>query len=135
MIINKKFSQLTELEKKQINDLEKDLDQLYNIYQKDNEIQFLIKKIQNEIIGFVSYKDLDVSYNIYNIIVKKDYQRQGYAKSLIDKLNQKDIILEVKSNNKALYFYEKQGFKKVYETKYSSKDNVLFYVMLKKMKK
>ncbi len=62
---------------------------------------------------------------IYNIAVKKDFQKQGFGVTLLNQIvliakgcNIESIWLEVRnSNEQAISFYKKNHFKKIYERK------------------
>ena len=67
--------------------------------------------------------DFETEIEIYNIAIKPCFQNRGAGQKLIDhlfasteKFRQKKIWLEVrKSNFKAIGFYEKNGFRRIYE--------------------
>jgi len=75
----------------------------------------------NEIVGyFIGYGDTD-DYSIYNIAIKTNYQRRGFATHLLNvimrshKKKYENYYLEVrKSNIKAINLYYKLGFKTAY---------------------
>ncbi len=87
---------------------------LKNIYKSDPLIQFYVIKNQDELIGYVSFKQYEDCYDIYNFLVTKKYQRQGYGTLLLKRLQHNDIYLEVnKNNDRAIKLYEKLSFKVV----------------------
>lgn len=84
------------------------------IYRIDSEIYYQIAMLDNQVVGYLTYKDNKEGYDIIQIGVVPNYQRQGIATKLMDKINDKPIVLEVNANNtKAVNFYYKLGFKKV----------------------
>lgn len=84
------------------------------IYRIDSEIYYQIAMLDNQVVGYLTYKDNKEGYDIIQIGVDPNYQRQGIATKLMDKINDKPIVLEVNANNtKAVNFYYKLGFKKV----------------------
>ncbi len=84
------------------------------IYRIDSEIYYQIAMLDNQVVGYLTYKDNNEGYDIIQIGVDPNYQRQGIATKLMDKINDKPIVLEVNANNtKAVNLYYKLGFKKV----------------------
>ena len=84
------------------------------IYRIDSEIYYQIAMLDNQVVGYLTYKDNKEGYDIIQIGVDPNYQRQGIATKLMDKINDKPIVLEVNANNtKAVNLYYKLGFKKV----------------------
>lgn len=84
------------------------------IYRIDSEIYYQIAMLNNQVVGYLTYKDNKKGYDIIQIGVDPNYQRQGIATKLMDKINDKPIVLEVNANNtKAVNLYYKLGFKKV----------------------
>lgn len=84
------------------------------IYRIDSEIYYQIAMLDNQVVGYLTYKDNNEGYDIIQIGVVPNYQRQGIATKLMDKINDKPIVLEVNANNtKAVNLYYKLGFKKV----------------------
>lgn len=82
------------------------------IYTGDNDIYTNIYIIDNQLAGFITYKDLLTSYDIYMLAVLEPYRRQNIASKLIEPLFEKDTILEVRESNKvAIDFYLKHDFK------------------------
>jgi len=77
--------------------------------------------IKNQIIGFLMAMPALDTADILNININKDYQTKGYGKKLLhylikelkDRMIDK-LILEVRvSNQAAISFYLKQGFKEI----------------------
>jgi ribosomal-protein-alanine N-acetyltransferase len=89
------------------------LSEMYN----ENTLFFVM--LENDIVvGYISlYKVLD-EIHVNNIAIDPDYQRQGYASSIMDnaifiaeKLSAASITLEVRSSNiPAIGLYKKYGF-------------------------
>jgi ribosomal-protein-alanine N-acetyltransferase len=107
---------------------------------QNNNPLLLVGKINSRVVGFcaarlityysttsyTSFNNLAFSEcEIYNIAVKREYQKQGIGSSLVDRLisltkdnNTESIWLEVRSSNKqAISFYQKNDFEKMYERK------------------
>ena len=71
-------------------------------------IEILLK--DDCLIGYIIYRKLDVIH-ILKIFIDDKYKGNGYAKLLLDSLDDK-IYLEVRKNNvSAIRFYEKNNFK------------------------
>lgn len=84
------------------------------IYRIDPNIEYYVYLIDNKVIGYLAYKDVDLSYDIIQIGVNKNYQHQGIATKLMQKIMEHSISLEVSCNNtNAIKLYEKLGFSKV----------------------
>lgn len=84
------------------------------IYRIDSEIYYQIAMLDNQVVGYLTYKDNKEGYDIIQIGVDPNYQRQGIATKLMDKITDKPIVLEVNTNNtKAVNLYYKLGFKKI----------------------
>lgn len=84
---------------------------------KDNSKVFVAKQ-NNEIIGFVSYKNILDEVEIMNIVTRRDRRNQGVASNLLSYIIRKEkankINLEVNANNiAAINLYSRFGFKKV----------------------
>ena len=94
-------------------ELESDLtgDSLEDIYAADNCIEFIYVTKNDEYIGHISFKNLDLSYDIYMLVISPNQQRQGYATLLLNAIKDKMNILEVNANNdNAISFYKKENF-------------------------
>lgn len=84
------------------------------IYRIDPNIEYYVYLIDNKVIGYLAYKDVDLSYDIIQIGVDKNYQHQGIATKLMQKIMDHCISLEVSCDNtNAIKLYEKLGFCKV----------------------
>lgn len=81
-------------------------------YQLDNQMQFIILHQHQQLIGYVSYKKLDDSYDIYKLAIKQQYQHQKYGTHLLSHLFNNNIVLEVNQiNDGAIGFYQHHQFK------------------------
>ncbi len=84
------------------------------VYRIDPNIEYYVYLIDNKVIGYLAYKDVDLSYDIIQIGVDKNYQHQGIATKLMQNIMDHCISLEVSCNNtNAIELYEKLGFSKV----------------------
>ncbi len=117
-----------------------DFDDFWNENILKSELQnpfstYIIAKLENKIVGFAGMIDTIDQMEITNIVVKKDYRKNGIGNILLNKLislakgNKKtEIILEVNENNiSAIKLYEKNGFKKCGLRKryYNNTDNAI----------
>lgn len=119
-----------------------DFDDFWTISTLKNELQnpnsqYIIAKLNNEIVGFGGiWKAVD-DIHITDIVVKKIFRRQNIGSiilkqliSLAEKQNITSITLEVNSINiPAQKLYEKIGFKKVGLRKkyYNNTDDAIIY--------
>ncbi len=100
---------------------------------------FVVLEMENEIIGYMIAGEFEESYHLKNIAIKKEYQGKGYGKFLLNHLiekakkeNKKFIFLEVRvSNERAIKFYEKLGFKRnrILKGYYGYKEDGYEYVL------
>ena len=90
---------------------------LASIYKIDGEIYYYVLLLHNQLIGFLSYKKYDEkNVDIYNFIIKREYQNQKLGQKLIEPLLKYNIVLEVNSENKqGLKFYYRNEFKVIKE--------------------
>lgn len=85
--------------------------------------KFYVAAINNEVVGYIGRYEYVGEVEILNFVVDEDYQRQGIGQMLFDKmLNEikeiNKITLEVRrSNQKAINFYYKNGFKEIHVRK------------------
>lgn len=103
--------------------------ELLKTFTQDSELEYIFFKQK----GFLVYKNLGISYDIYYISVLKEFRNQGIGYRLLDEISKKDLILEVNIKNiKAINLYQKFGFKKIKEIKnyYNKTDSAI--VMVKK---
>ncbi len=107
---------------------------LGSIYQGDSEIKVIYAKQDDEIIAYITYKELDDSIDIYMLMVTSEYRKQGIASDLLDNLYYKNIILEVReSNSSAIKFYKKHEFKQIRTIKNYYENNEAGLVMYKEL--
>lgn len=123
IIIEKMFlSDLDEIS----NNLTTEFDDFWNASILETELKnpfskYIIAKIDSQIVGFAGVIDTVDQLEITNIVVKKDFRKNGIGNKLLLELiniakesNKKEIILEVNSNNlSAIKLYEKNGFKNI----------------------
>lgn len=108
------------------NNLTSDFDEFWNSSILESEIknpfsQYIIAKINKEIVGFAGVIDTVDQLEITNIVVRKDFRKKGIGNELLAELiklakeNDKEkITLEVNNTNlAAIKLYEKNGFKNV----------------------
>ncbi len=87
---------------------------LLDIFLNDKELEFEIEKEQNEIIGYISYKNLELSNDVYHLFVNENFRKKGIASKFLNKIYNKDISVEVDEENiKAINLYKKLGFKEI----------------------
>lgn len=92
-------------------------DYLYEIYENIFSFNFVLE-VKNKIIGYVGVWIMYEQSQITTIGIDMDYQRQGYAKVLMDEIIQfayeegcHTMSLEVRvSNQSAISLYERCGF-------------------------
>ena len=121
-----------------VNELENLFPNIFNIGDITNEnnpySKYLIYTIDNHVIGFINYYLVYERLEIANFNVLDEYQNKGYGDKLLKYLikkyqnNKTNITLEVrKDNDKAIYLYEKNGFKNVAIRKnyYNGVDGIL----------
>ena len=89
-----------------------------------------------KVSGYIFGWNIDSDYYINNIAVSPDYRRRGIAMKLlnniIEKLNLGNIYLEVsRINQKAIFLYEKMGFKEngIRKNYYSNNTDAILYKM------
>lgn len=117
-----------------------DFDDFWNENILKSELQnpfsiYIMAKLESKIVGFAGMIDTIDQMEITNIVVKKDYRKNGIGNILLNRLislakeNKKsEIILEVNENNiSAIKLYEKNGFKKCGLRKryYNNTDNAI----------
>ncbi len=84
-------------------------------------------------------RNLETEIEIYNIAVKPNFQRQLIGQSLLNQLlshtaniQSRSFWLEVRESNiRAIKFYEKNGFKKIFKRKNFYRDPVEHGVIMK----
>lgn len=102
----------------QIVELGKILDREFSFDKIFEKESILVYETDKFIEGFVVYSKLYEVLDIMYIVVHESSRRRGVASSLIshliENLNPDKIMLEVRSSNdEALAFYEKIGFKRL----------------------
>lgn len=108
------------------NNLTSDFDEFWNSSILESEIknpfsQYIIAKINREIVGFAGVIDTVDQLEITNIVVRKDFRKKGIGNELLTELiklakenGKEKITLEVNNTNLvAIKLYEKNGFKNV----------------------
>lgn len=84
----------------------------------ENEFSHIyVYTLNNEVIGYLSFRQIDTNADILNFLVDTPYQGQGIGSQLFEHalLEMKSsgvnsLVLEVRvSNQKAIAFYEKYG--------------------------
>lgn len=108
------------------NNLTSDFDEFWNSSILESEIknpfsQYIIAKINREIVGFAGVIDTVDQLEITNIVVRKDFRKKGVGNELLTELiklakenGKEKITLEVNNTNlAAIKLYEKNGFKNV----------------------
>lgn len=106
--------------------LTSDFDDFWSIQTLHSELNnpnshYVVAKINTEIVGFAGiWKSID-DVHITNIVVKKDFRKNGIGSLLLQKLilltnelGYKELTLEVNANNEiARRLYLKNGFKEL----------------------
>lgn len=91
-------------------------------FQSNNNYELICILDENEIVGYAILFITEEQIEIYKIAVNKKFRNKGYGTNLINiikqKFNNSKIFIEVSENNKAYYFYLKNGF-----IKYRSRSN------------
>lgn len=110
------------------------IDVLKHDFEDDNS-QYVVAKMNNEIVGFAGIKIIIDEADIMNIAVKMDKRKSGIGSMLLEKLleiakvsNCTSITLEVNENNlPAIYLYEKYHFERIGLRKkyYNNTDNAI----------
>ena len=106
--------------------------------------KYLVYLIDNKVVGFINYHDIYDRVEIINFNVLSFFQNKHIGSALLKKLieislnnNKNNITLEVRVDNiKAIYLYEKFGFKNIALRKkyYNDVDGILMEKELIKMK-
>lgn len=85
---------------------------LKECYKYDHDLEFILVFKNEQIIGYIVYKDRDISYDIFQIAVLPHMQKKNIATMMLGDIMDKDIVLEVRVDNvAAIKLYEKNGFK------------------------
>lgn len=108
----------------------------------ENEFSnIFVYTINNKIIGYMSYRQIDTNADILNFLVDTPYQGQGIGKKLFEHalLEMKtqgvnSLVLEVRvSNVKGILFYQKYGASIVttIPNYYDKEDGYMMYMEVK----
>jgi len=123
------------------------LNEIYTESSLKNQIEegitFLLLTANQEPKGFAAFSitDIDKTYKLQKIYLHPDQQGKGSGRKLIEtveaevkKLGAENLILNVQRDNKARYFYEKNGYSVIQELDIPYFDFVLNdYIMKKKL--
>lgn len=85
---------------------------------KNNQALYYSLKLNNKIIGYISFSIIAENMDIQSIVIAKEYQHMGYGTILLNfaleyamKNGVSNVFLEVrKSNKNAICLYTKMGF-------------------------
>lgn len=123
---------IREMEKKdykQVYNLGKELHENFeNIYPLEkitetNYIHLLVYEKEQEVLGFLTYTELQDTVDVLDVIVAKSHRRKKIATGLIDYMltnisPTSTVYLEVSVENQAaIELYEKFGFEKIHTRK------------------
>lgn len=83
----------------------------------------LVAEAEGEVVGYGCYFTVEIEAHLTNIAVREDYRRKSVANALLNTILQRVaeercqyLLLEVRqSNSIARTFYEKRGFRTLYE--------------------
>ena len=111
--------------------------------QMNNGNQFIIINDTNEPVGFAAYQEIEPSlFKLHKIYILAKQQGKGTGKFLINhiihiikQLGAVSLQLQVNRDNKARFFYEKNGFTIIQEADFDIGNGFFMndYVMEKKM--
>lgn len=112
--------------------LNDNFDKVNNIDDIINNNEIICYYIDNELVGFIIYKDLYKVIDLLYIVVDSNYRNRSIGSNLMSELLKLDydkVLLEVNSNNIcAINLYEKFNFKVInIRKKYYGNDDA--YVM------
>ena len=107
--------------------LGRELSSTWNISLQNEYEHILVYTKEDEVIGFVQYIKLYETVEILYIVVDPKYRKLGIGSEFIDYLSRdldvEKMVLEVRvSNEVAISFYEKNGFKRLRPIKNYYKD-------------
>lgn len=116
-VLKEILTEIWHLETKIFEDSAYTKEQIEEMYSNDNYFFYLYCNENSEIVGYIIlYNSLD-SLEIMKIAVNKSFRNKNIATNLIEevvKSSSSNILLEVReSNNAAINFYIKNGFKKI----------------------
>ncbi len=137
----------------EIKDRIKELEKLFpNIFTNNSIVDdlnnnpfsiYLVYLLNDKIIGYINYYDIYDRIEIANFNILENYQNNHYGSLLLEEvikrsINKSNITLEVRiDNKKAIYLYEKYGFKRkaIRKNYYHGIDGILMEKEMMKMKK
>lgn len=132
-----------------IKELEKNFSNIFNDGSVYNDLlnnpfsNYLLYILDNKIVGFINYYMIYERLEIAEFNVLEEFQNKGFGNELLDFLIEKyhgiktNITLEVRCDNeKAIYLYEKKGFKKkaLRKNYYNGVDGILMEKELMEVK-
>jgi ribosomal-protein-alanine N-acetyltransferase len=108
----------------------------------ENEFSHIyVYTLNNKIIAYISYRQIDTNADVLNFVVDKNHQRRGVGSQLFEHvlLDMKQggvnsLILEVRvSNINAIKFYEKYGAKVItgIPNYYGNEDGFMMHMEVK----
>lgn len=112
------IEELTREQKLAVNRLGHVLKDNYDVSKRGELEKILVYTKGEEVIGFIQFIKLYEVVEILYLVVDERYRKLGIGSTFIEHLSRdldiKRMILEVrKSNEVAISFYEKNGFKKI----------------------
>ncbi len=108
---------------------------LINIYMSNKNIHYYVYKVEDRIVGYISFKEDIDYYEIYNLVVVKENRKQKIATKLLNCLTCKNTYLDVKEDNiQAINLYEKNGFLLINKRNNYYKDKAALIYERKSMK-
>ncbi len=112
------IEELTREQKLAVNRLGHVLKDNYDVSKRGELEKVLVYTKGEEVIGFIQFIKLYEVAEILYLVVDEKYRKLGIGSAFIEHLSRdldiKKMILEVrKSNEVAISFYEKNGFKKI----------------------
>lgn len=114
--------------------LESELERFDNC--TDEGVRFYVITLNEEVIGYIGRSYFLKEAEVLNFVIDEAYQHQGFGQLLFDYMIKnmsgvRKITLEVReSNHKAIQFYNKNGFSRIYTRKgyYKNGENALLLV-------
>ena len=108
---------------------------IINDFNNNPYTKYLVYLIDYKVVGFINYHDIYDRVEIINFNVLKQFQNHHLGSKLLEELiklskekKQKNITLEVrKDNKKAIYLYQKYGFRciSIRKNYYNDVDGIL----------
>lgn len=128
-LLNTQLEYISKLELQQQDISNYSINDLFQMNDNEN-IKFILCLNNENIMAYTIFAETLDFYEIYKIYVDINFRKLGVASHMINLLSDKDILLEVDSNNeRAINFYKKNNFvqysirKKYYK---NNNDAVLF---------